>query len=197
MGCLVRLVSGLAGLFALAFAALFAYQLYLEHTLPPPGDYDAIIVLGAQVNPDRSPSVQLQWRLSKALDTYWLKRVPIVVTGAQGKDEPATEASIMRDWLVSNGAARGEVLMDETSFNTRENIANAVALLPPGTRDVLIVTSDYHMPRALRVAKDLGLNASGAPSPIKQEFWWKNHLRETLAWGKYFAGKILPLPFLQ
>ncbi len=196
-GCFFRLLSGVAGLFILAFIGMFALQLYLEKTLPPPGEYAAMIVLGAQVNPDRTPSVQLEWRLSKALDMYSLKRVPIVVTGAQGKDEPQTEASAMRDWLINRGVAPADILMDEDSFNTRENLAHAIVLLPPGTRDVLIVTSDYHMPRALRVAKDLALNASGAPSPIKPEFWWKNHLREALAWGKYFAGKVVPLPFLQ
>ena len=53
-------------------------------------------------------------------------------------------------------------------------------------------TSDYHMPRALQIARDQGLNPSAAASPIKAEYWLKNHARETLAWGKYLAQKYLP-----
>jgi uncharacterized SAM-binding protein YcdF (DUF218 family) len=118
--------------------------------------------------------------------------MPVVVAGARGVDEPATEASVMRSWLIAHGVQPGHVLMDESSMNTRENIKNAVRLLPQGTIDILIVTSDYHMPRALQIARDQGLNPSAAASPIKAEYWLKNHARETLAWGKYLAQKYLP-----
>ena len=84
------------------------------------------------------------------------------------------------------------ILVDETSVNTRQNIANAIQPLPPGADEVLIVTSDDHLPRAMAIARDLGLRPSGAGSPIKQEYWLKNHARETLAWGKYFLVKYLP-----
>ena len=195
LGLLFRLVGWLVLLGGLAFLGLLGYQLFLEHTVPRPGTYTAMLELGAQENPDGTPSVQLEWRLSKALDIYAHQRVPIVVTGAQGLDEPATEASVMQEWLVDKGVRPADVLAEESSFNTRENISNALALLPQGTRDVLIVTSDYHLPRALRVARDLGLNPSGAGSPVKPEYWLKNHFRETLAWGKYFVEKVVPLPY--
>ena len=192
LGMLFKLIGWLIMLGILAYIGLFGYLLLKEYTLPRPSTYHAIVVLGAQVNPDGTPSVQLEWRLSKALEIYKLNPMPIVVTGAQGADEPATEASVMRDWLAARGVGLQDILMDETSFNTKENIANAVRLLPPDIIDILIVTSDYHLPRALQVARDLGLNPSGAASPIKPEFWLKNHARETLAWGKYLLLKYVP-----
>lgn len=192
LGRLFKLIGWLIMLGVLSYVGLFGYLLLKEHTLPRPGTYHAIVVLGAQVNPDGTPSVQLEWRLSKALEIYKLNPMPIVVTGARGADEPATEASVMRNWLAARGVAPEHILMDETSFNTKENLKNAVRLLPPGTIDILIVTSDYHLPRALQVARDLGLNPSGAASPIKPEFWFKNHARETLAWGKYLLLKYVP-----
>jgi SanA protein len=178
---------------ALAFAVLFGMLVYKENTVPRPGPAEAMIVLGAQVDPDGKPSVQLEWRLSAALDVYQQKRTPMVVTGAQGADEPRTEASVMADWLVERGVSREDIRLDETSFNTRENIANAMKFMP-GVKDVLIVTSDYHLPRAMQIARDQGLNPSGIGSPIKQEYWLKNHLRETLAWGKYYLQKFVPIP---
>ena len=192
LGSLFRIVFWLAALGALAYIVLFGYLIFKEYTLPRPGTYHAIVVLGAQVNPDGSPSVQLEWRLERALSIYKDQPMPMVVTGARGVDEPATEASVMRSWLIARGVQPQHIRMDETSMNTRENIKNAVRLLPQGTIDILIVTSDYHMPRALQIARDQGLNPSGAASPIKAEFWLKNHARETLAWGKYLAQKYLP-----
>ena len=47
-------------------------------------DYDAIIVLGAQVLSTGEPNTQLQWRLDAALDAWRLRQVPVVVCGAQG-----------------------------------------------------------------------------------------------------------------
>jgi len=190
---IIKLITTLALLGALAFGVLFGLLIYREHTLPRPGSADAMIVLGAQVNPDGTPSVQLEWRLTKALEVYQTKRTPIVVTGAQGADEPRTEASVMREWLIARGVPPEDIRMDESSMNTRENIANAMQYLP-GVKDVLIVTSDYHLPRAMQIARDQGLNPSGVGSPIKPEYWWKNHFRETLAWGKYYLQKFIPIP---
>ena len=189
---LIKLLLWLAGLFVLAYVVLFAHLVYKEYTLPKLGSYEAIIVLGAQVERDGLPSVQLAWRLDKALEMYKEKPMPIVVTGAQGADEPATEASVMAQWLISRGVDKSHVMMDESSFNTWENIMHAISLLPTGMQDVLIVTSEYHLPRAMQIARDQGLNPSGVGSPIKPEYWIKNHARETLAWGKYLVQRFLP-----
>ncbi len=183
-----------AVLFALAYVGLFGYLLFKEYTLPDPGDkpYQAMVVLGAQVTPTGAPSKQLELRLEMALQQYRKRPTTIVVTGAQGRDEPMTEASAMRHWLTARGVPNEHVLLDESSFNTRQNLENAKKLLPPGTKDVLIITSDYHLPRAMSQAKDLGFEPLGLGSPILPEYWLKNHARETLAWGKYFVNKFLP-----
>ncbi|MDI9520338.1 MAG: YdcF family protein [Bacillota bacterium] len=194
IGFIFKLVFWLLAMGVVAYIVLFGYLLLKEYTQARPGSYEAIIVLGAQVDPNGQPSVQLEWRLEKALEMYKNDPKPIIVTGARGDNEPATEASIMKAWLVWKGVPENMIQMDETSMNTRENIKNAMKLLPQGTMDVLIVTSDYHLPRALQIARDLGLNPSGAASPIKQEYWLKNHARETLAWGKYILQKFVPIP---
>ena len=53
-----------------------------------------------------------------------------------------------------------------------------------------MITSDYHLPRALAIAGSLGLDADGIGSPCKPEWWVKNHAREVLAWGKYLLDEI-------
>ena len=189
---LICLMLGI--IFYLGVVAMVCYR---EKNVPPVGEYDAIIVLGAQVKPDGVPSLQLQWRIDAAANAWKERNSLIVVCGAQGSNEPAPEAHVMRDELISQGVPEEMILMDDRSFNTRQNIANAVALL--ADRDVdhaLIVTSDYHLPRALAIAEDAGLDASGlgAPTKLGMRFWLKNHGREGLAWIKYWMQKYLHLP---
>ena len=159
-------------------------------------EYDAVIILGAQVKPDGTPSVQLTWRLDAVKDAWDMRNVPIVVCGAQGRDEPMTEADAMEIYLSARGVPEEMILKDPDSFNTVQNLKNAKRLLDdyPEVRNVLIVTSDYHVPRSLAIAGDLGYAATGLGSPCLPDYWIKNHARETLAWCKYWAVKYLHLP---
>ena len=179
------------------YLGVVAMVVYREKNVPPAGEYDAIIVLGAQVKPDGEPSLQLQWRIDAAAQAWQERNCLIVVCGAQGSNEPAPEALVMRDELVKQGVPEEMILTDAESFNTRQNIANAVKLLEGrDVKRVLIVTSDYHLPRAMAIAEDAGLDASGLGSPTKlgMRFWLKNHGREGLAWIKYWMQKYLHLP---
>ncbi len=192
MGLLIAALVMLA-----AYAGVIAMVCWREAHVPPAEDYDAIIVLGAQVKPDGTPSVQLQWRLDTALEAWRKRPVVIVTCGAQGGDEPAPEGDVMRAYLIDAGVPAGEVLAETTSFNTRQNIRHAAALLANHqVGKVLIVTSDYHLPRAMALARDEGLAATGIGSPTRQGlyFWLKNHGREALSWIKYWGQKFLRLP---
>ena len=179
------------------YLGVVAMVVYHQNNLPPVGEYDAMIVLGAQVKPSGEPSLQLQWRIDAAAKAWKERRSLIVVCGAQGSNEPAPEAHVMRDELIKQGVAAEDILMDDKSFNTRQNIANAVALLEGHEVDhVLVVTSDYHLARAMAIAEDAGLSASGLGSPTLQGLrpWVKNQGREGLAWIKYWMQKYLHLP---
>ena len=166
---MIRLLIGLIALGCLAFIGLVAFVTIKEKTVPVsrPQDTQAIIVLGAQVKEDGSLSLQLQWRLDKAIEVYRAYPQPIVVCGAQGENEPVTEASAMRAYLLQNGIPEADVLMEDQSFNTRQNLKNAQLLLGEDVKKVLIVTSNYHLPRAMALAQDTGFEPTGAGSPIK------------------------------
>ncbi len=177
-------------LFGLALGALC-----LAETNPPEvrQDSEAVIVLGCQVYANGQLSPQLRLRLTAALNTYRDDPRLIVTTGGQGEKEPAAEGQVMRDWLISQGVPEEDVIAECESMNTRQNLTFAKALLPEGVTRVTVVTSDFHLPRALALARDLGLDADGIGSPCSPDvgFWVKNHTREVLAWGKYLAEKVL------
>ena len=189
-------ILALAGV--LCFAGLVGYVVIRERQENRPmeelrDDFDAIVVLGAQVLPSGEPNTQLQWRLDAALRAWEKKQTPIVTTGAQGKDEPLPEAEAMKTYLMTHGIPEDMILTDPDSFNTRENLRNAARLLENwgNVRKVLIVTSDYHLPRAMALANDQGFEAAGLGSPCKPEYWLKNHAREALSWVKYWMQKVL------
>lgn len=198
-----RLLRALAAVLAagvLCFAGLVGFVVIRENSVAREvsalgGDYDAIIVLGAQVLLSGEPNTQLEWRLDAALEAWKAHQVPIVACGGQGADEPLPEAEAMRNYLTARGVPEEMVLMDPDSYNTNQNLQHAGEILKkvPGIRKVVIVTSDYHVPRAMALAEDMGFEAAGLGSPCKPEYWLKNHAREALAWVKYWMMKYLHL----
>ncbi len=194
---LTRLVGIFCCLGLLAYAGLVGFVYYQETHVPVPSQYDAIIVLGAQVLPTGEPSVQLRWRLDKAVEMYQKQPCPVVACGAQGVNEPAPEGDVMRALLMADGVLESHAFAETQSEDTSENIRNAWAMLSAmGCERPLIVTSDYHLPRALALAEDVGLHPQGAGSLCKPGvgFWMKNHMREALSWVKYWGVKHLGLP---
>ncbi len=114
---------------------------------PEPG-CDYIIVLGAQVKPD-GPSVVLSYRLEKALEYLEANsETRCIVSGAQGSNEPCTEASAMKDYLTAHGIASDRIILEERAVNTRQNIIYSKEFIPDGTK-VGIVTNRFHMRRSL------------------------------------------------
>lgn len=191
-------LAGLCVLLGIVFyLGVVGMVVYRQQHLPEVGEYDAIIVLGAQVKPDGQPSLQLQWRLDAAYKAWQEQPCLIVTCGAQGGNEPAPEAHVMRDELIRQGVPEEDILVEDQSFNTRQNINHAVSLLEgKDVRRVLIATSDYHLARAMAIAEDAGLDATGVGSPVLSGLrpWVKNQGREALAWIKYWMQKYLHLP---
>lgn len=187
-----KLVFFLFKLFVLACIIILGYIIFKEKTISQANNYDSIIVLGAQVKEDGTLSNQLLLRLTRALEAYMQKPTKIVTTGARGDNEPIEEGIAMRDWLVRSGVNPDDVIIETKSTSTIENIKNAYEILQKyGKSRPVIVTSDYHLPRALQIASDLSINAEGIPSPTKSEYWLKNHSREVLSWGKYLLNKYV------
>ena len=192
-----RILIAMALACMLFVGGTFGMVCYLENTIPQPGSYGAMIVLGSRVNMDGTPSINLTFRLEAALASWQETPCLIICCGAQGADEPAPEGDVMRDWLIARGVPADQVLSETASFNTAQSIRNAAAMLEErGITGALMLTSAYHVPRAMALAEDEGLSATGVGSPCKNDIvnWTRNHGRETLSWVKYLLVKYLRLP---
>ena len=192
-GRMKKIIMAVLGLMLLGilcfFIALGAIYYMEKHPGENTGNTDAIIVLGAQVYANGDLSPQLELRMEAARKSYLENPRLIICCGAQGANEPVPEGESMREWLIEKGVPEEMILVENKSLNTHQNLQNAVEMLPETAEKVTIITSDYHLPRAMAIARDMGLDAEGIGSPCKPEYWVKNHFREVLAWGKYFLKK--------
>lgn len=138
-----------------------------------------IIVLGAQVHED-GPSLVLQYRLDKA--AAYLSENPetlCIVSGGQGSNEPFSEAEGMKNYLLEKGIAEERILMEDRSMNTSQNIRYSRELLPEGTKAVGIVTNNFHVLRAVSIARKQGLaGAVGIAADSTVVYLPHNMLRE-------------------
>lgn len=123
---------------------------------------DVAIVLGAYTDGFR-PSRVLMDRLRAALDLYRMGFVDyFIVSGGRGNDETVAEASSMKRFLVLNGVDPDLILREMASVDTWENLRNSQQVMARfHLHTAVVVTSDYHLPRALAVAEQLGLQATG------------------------------------
>ena len=138
----------------------------------PPCCYDAIVVLGGAIAPAAPPRfpepglVGSSDRLWQAARMYHRGVAPrIIVTGGTYAGEgttPASEASAMRLFLKNLGVPDDAIIEEGKALNTLQNIALVRDLVQD--KQVALVTSAYHMPRALRAARQARLKASAFPS---------------------------------
>ncbi|ECC1499637.1 YdcF family protein [Listeria monocytogenes] len=147
----------------------------------PSDNADTVLILGAKVNGDPAePAEVLKERLDAAV-TYLNENptMQVVVSGGQGEDESASEASVMEEYLVNKGITRSRIKIEDKSRRTEENLKYSKEKFNLGK--TVIVTSDYHMYRALMLAKRQGLDASGLPAKSQSVIKIKNMMRETLS----------------
>src|SRR5262249_26494131 len=123
-----------------------------------PGSGPAL-VLGCGVERSGSPSPMLEARLEQALALYQAGEGPwILVTGYD------QEAIGMSSWLGQGGVPPTAVVADYSPHRTHESLERAASTF--GIHHVVVVTSDFHLPRALWLAEHLGLDAEGVAAPI-------------------------------
>lgn len=125
---------------------------------------DYVIVLGAQVH-NNQISTSLKNRLDAALEIY--EKYPetiFVVSGGRGSSEMDSEARFMHDYLSDNNVNENQIIVENRSTNTYENLLYSKQLLDffsDGKEyNVTIVTNAFHTYRSYFLAQSIGLNAN-------------------------------------
>lgn len=142
-------------------------------------ELDYIVVLGAQLK-TTGPSRVLQYRLDTAYE--YLTAHPdtkVIVSGGQGSNEPASEAQGMYDYLVKRGIEPDRIVLEDKSVNTEQNIRFSKEFLQADADKVGIVSNNFHVFRAVKLAKAAGYrNVVGIAAPATAFYLPNNMLRE-------------------
>lgn len=155
--------------------------------------YDAILILGAGVS-GNSPSPMLEDRLKKGIEVYFQGAASKIIMSGDHSREDYDEVNVMKDYATKMGVSSVNVFMDHAGFSTYDSLYRAKEIFK--ANKIIIVTQEYHLYRALYIAKSLGLEAIGIPA-IKTSYRGDSsrELREVLARNKdFFLSIIKPYP---
>ena len=129
------------------------------------GYYDCILVLGAGLRSDGTPSDMLADRLDVAIDLYNSGASPIMVLSGDRSGEDYDEVSSMRRYCVAKGVPAEAIVEDGKGYSTYESILNVKK--DGSYKDIVIVTQKYHLFRAIYIAEKMGLSADGADAALR------------------------------
>ncbi|WP_045737774.1 YdcF family protein [Xanthomonas sp. MUS 060] len=127
---------------------------------------DAIIVLGAAAY-DAKPSPVFEERIRHALELYRLGYAPtLIFTGGFGNGARFAEAQVARRYALRQGIPADAVLIETVSRTTRQNLIQARQIMRAhGLHRVIVVSDPLHMARALRLCRELQIEALASSTP--------------------------------
>lgn len=146
--------------FSFVFVSFMAYAIFY-HYWKIGYKPDFIIALGSGlIGGDRVPPL-LASRLDKSIEQYqkYHKEPKIIVSGGQGPDELLSEAEAMKNYIVGKGVPEQDVLIEDKSRNTMQNMLFSKAIMDSIKPDhkSIFVTNNYHVFRASIYARLAGL----------------------------------------
>lgn len=161
----MRLV--LAGGIAVTLVAGFAtFRIWQQGARDEQRPVDVIVVLGAaQYNGHPSPVFAARLDHAVSLWHQGLAKA-FVVTGGKLPGDHYTEASVARGYAVAHHVPETVIFGEDEGRNTLESLRSVAALMKArGLRSALFVSDPTHMLRVLTIARDLGIDAFGSPTP--------------------------------
>lgn len=149
-------------------------------------DVDCVIVLGCLVREDGTLSHMLEDRLKQGVALYELGAAPKLLMSGDHGTVSYDEVNAMKAYAVEQGVPSEDVFMDHAGFSTYETVYRARDVFCADK--VIIVTQEYHLYRALYIARAMGLEAYGVAADYRTYYGQLSRdVREVLARVKDFA----------
>ncbi|MCQ2547672.1 MAG: YdcF family protein [Clostridia bacterium] len=183
------------------YAMIFYFEFMLASTIimalvasvyRPIKKQDYVIILGCAIRGDGTPTPLLKGRVDAALKLYHrqLERygegIKFVPSGGKGSDEVESEARSMRDYLISQGIKESDIILEDKSTTTSENMKFSHQLIEEdwkargmeGEPNIAFATTRYHVVRAYVLANKDGYEPVGVGGKTKWYFWPNAFVRE-------------------
>lgn len=145
-------------------------------------DVDYLVVLGSGLDGNHVTPL-LASRIDKAIELYRQNpQVKLIMTGGKGSDEIVTEASAMARYALEQGLPPEAIILEDKAVNTEKNIMFSRALMDSNTAKFAIVSNNYHVFRALLIAKGAGIPCIGYGARSKWYFSLNAYIREFIGY---------------
>ncbi|MEU0242430.1 ElyC/SanA/YdcF family protein [Nocardiopsis sp. NPDC006198] len=138
-----------------------------RHTAEGVPERPVALVLGAGVRPDGLPSLLLARRLDTAAELYFAGKVEAVLVSGDNSVDHYNETDTMSDYLVAAGVPENRIAGDYAGFSTWDSCVRAREVF--GVEEATVVTQDFHLPRAVRLCRDAGIDAVGVADSSLEE----------------------------
>ena len=193
----------LAGLFLFGILSVAIINFYMisyadrytitEEEASDIADIDCIMVLGCGVY-QNNPTPLLEDRLKRGVAVFQTGVSPKILMSGDHGQENYDEVNVMKQYSLDQGIPEKDIFMDHAGFSTYESMYRAREIF--GIDKMIIVTQKYHLPRAVYLARKLGIEAYGIASDYRNfggQFY--RDCREVLARVKdFFVAIIQPDP---
>ena len=117
----------------------------------------------------REPTDVLEGRLETALQLYRDHKVKWFLVSGDNRAANYNEPMAMKRWLVKQGVPLTHIVGDFAGRRTYDSLKRAHAVF--GIQRLVVVTSDFHLPRALFIARHLGMASWGVPASTEHYGW--------------------------
>lgn len=158
---------------------------YIKRIDELPNNCESIIVLGAGIRKDGNPCDLLADRLFMAVQVYNKNICKNILLTGDHKDDTYNEVAVMKDWIVRKQVEINDIILDGCGFCTFNSMYNAKNSF--NIEKAIISTNKYHLPRAIYLARKMGIEAYGIVSDLRPYDRMKKYKRrERLAQIKDF-----------
>ena len=128
-------------------------------------NYDAVLVLGAGIR-KKKPSPLLRERLDRGIEIYKSGAAKkLIMSGDHGTKEH-DEVNVMKNYAIENGVPSEDIFMYHAGFSTYESVYRAKEIFK--AQNIVIVTQEYHLYRALYIANSLKIQAVGSDASVER-----------------------------
>lgn len=153
-----------------------------ERALADVPDEPVALVLGAGIAANGQPSPYLRRRLDAAAELYRDGRVTTVLVSGDHSTPYHDEPAVMRTYLLAHGVPDSAIVRDDAGLDTHASCVRAHDVY--GVDRAVVITQDYHLPRALFTCRHAGIDAVGVPVSAASARPWQAvawHVREAPA----------------
>ncbi len=188
---ILTLLSAIIFLILAVFAITnFIVYLNSRNAPPPLTTKEYAIVLGASVHGDLLSGV-LKARMETAIDLYHKKLVKNILMSGDGTDTNYSETAAMRKFALKNKIPAESLITDEKGYSTYATMLRAKEIY--NINSAYIISQNFHLPRAVWIAREVGIEADGVGAGEVKEKWYYSS-REFFARTKDFFQIIFKVP---